>query len=80
MNRFGPHGAALGLRFYTGRQFPAAYRHSLFIAQHGSWNRSRKSGYRVLQVLLDDNGKVRATRPFRRGVPWRAKRAFASYS
>lgn len=62
-----PHGAALGLRFYTGHQFPAAYRHSLFIAQHGSWNRSRKSGYRVLQVLLDDNGKVRATRPFATG-------------
>jgi glucose/arabinose dehydrogenase len=61
------HGAALGMRFYTGRQFPAAYRNSIFIAQHGSWNRSRKSGYRVLEVRLDNNGKVVATQPFAGG-------------
>ena len=40
----GPHVAALGMRFYTGRQFPAAYRNQVFIAEHGSWNRSRKTG------------------------------------
>lgn len=58
------HGAALGMRFYTGTQFPPAYRGSIFIAQHGSWNRTRKSGYRVLQVMLDALGRVTGTRPF----------------
>lgn len=58
------HGAALGLRFYTGRQFPAVWRGRMFIAQHGSWNRSRKSGYRVLSVSLDGKGKVTEVRPF----------------
>ncbi|HEX8961633.1 MAG TPA: sorbosone dehydrogenase family protein [Rhodocyclaceae bacterium] len=49
----GPHVAALGMRFYTGRQFPAEYRNAIFIAEHGSWNRSRKIGYRVSVVRLD---------------------------
>jgi glucose/arabinose dehydrogenase len=40
----GPHVAALGMRFYTGTQFPAEYRNQVFIAEHGSWNRSRKIG------------------------------------
>lgn len=62
-----PHSAALGMRFYTGTQFPAAYRDSIFIAQHGSWNRSRKSGYQVLQVTLDENGKAVSARPFATG-------------
>src|SRR5262249_12611067 len=39
--KLGPHVAALGMRFYTGTQFPAAYRGRIFIAEHGSWNRSR---------------------------------------
>ena len=51
------HTAPLGIRFYTGQMFPARYRHQLFVAQHGSWNRSRKVGYRVL-VLDIKNGKV----------------------
>ncbi len=38
----GAHVAALGMRFYTGTQFPAAYRNQIFIAEHGSWNRSAK--------------------------------------
>ena len=46
------HVAALGMRFYTGTQFPAAYRGQIFIAEHGSWNRSRKSGYRISLVRL----------------------------
>lgn len=46
--RFGAHVAALGMRFYTGRQFPAQYRGQLFVAQHGSWNRSEPVGYRVV--------------------------------
>jgi glucose/arabinose dehydrogenase len=47
------HVAALGLRFYTGRLFPAEYRGGIFIAEHGSWNRSKKIGYRVSFVRLE---------------------------
>jgi glucose/arabinose dehydrogenase len=49
-----PHGAALGMRFYTGTQFPPRYRDGIFIAQHGSWNRSEPIGYRVLFVPMHD--------------------------
>jgi glucose/arabinose dehydrogenase len=49
-----PHGAALGMRFYTGTQFPSHYRSGVFIAQHGSWNRSEPIGYRVLFVPMRD--------------------------
>jgi glucose/arabinose dehydrogenase len=47
-----PHSAALGIIFYTGAQFPAAYRHSAFVALHGSINRSKLSGYSVVRVPL----------------------------
>lgn len=53
--KLGGHVAPDGLRFYQGKMFPAEYRNRLFIAQHGSWNRSRKSGYRVISVSLKDN-------------------------
>ena len=56
--KFGPHVAALGMRFYTGKMFPAEYSNRIFIAQHGSWNRSKKSGYRVMMVTLKDNKPV----------------------
>jgi len=49
----GPHVAALGMRFYTGSMFPPAYHNQIFIAQHGSWNRSKKIGYRVMRVQLE---------------------------
>ncbi len=55
----GPHVASLGMRFYAGTQFPATYRNRVFIAEHGSWNRSRKIGYRVTTVTLDGNSAVR---------------------
>ncbi|MBN3855555.1 sorbosone dehydrogenase family protein [Paraburkholderia sp. Ac-20340] len=54
--RLGAHVAALGMRFYTGAMFPAAYRNSILIAEHGSWNRSRKSGYRVVRISADADG------------------------
>jgi glucose/arabinose dehydrogenase len=54
----GAHVASLGMRFYTGTQFPAHYRNAVFIAEHGSWNRSHKSGYRVSVVRLQDNRAV----------------------
>ena len=62
----GPHVASLGMRFYTGTQFPAAYRNRIFIAEHGSWNRSRKIGYRVTMVTLDGDKAVRYE-PFAEG-------------
>jgi glucose/arabinose dehydrogenase len=55
--KFGAHVASLGMRFYTGAMFPAEYRERIFIAEHGSWNRSRKSGYRVMQAKVE-GGKV----------------------
>jgi len=57
----GPHVAPLGLRFYTGNMFPAAYRNQIFIAEHGSWNRSKaagKTGYRVSLVRLSGNQAI----------------------
>lgn len=55
MAKLGPHVASLGLAFNTGGQFPAQYRNQLFIAEHGSWNRSQKIGYRVALITLADN-------------------------
>ncbi len=54
----GAHVAPNGLRFYSGNTFPDKYKNSIFIAQHGSWNRTVKSGYRITVVHLadDDNG------------------------
>jgi glucose/arabinose dehydrogenase len=63
----GPHVAALGMRFYTGSQFPQRYRGQIFIAEHGSWNRSAKIGYRVTVVSLDAAGKASAYEPFAEG-------------
>jgi glucose/arabinose dehydrogenase len=54
----GPHVAPLGMRFYAGTQFPAAYRNQIFIAEHGSWNRSKKIGYRVTLVRVENNRAV----------------------
>jgi glucose/arabinose dehydrogenase len=56
--KLGPHVASLGMRFYTGKMFPEAYRNHIFIAEHGSWNRLRKSGYRVTLVRLEGNRAV----------------------
>lgn len=63
----GPHVAALGLKFYSGDQFPAEYKNRLFIAQHGSWNRSIKIGYRVMMATLDDEGNVASYDEFATG-------------
>ncbi len=63
----GAHVAALGLTFYTGSMFPAHYVNQLFIAQHGSWNRSEKSGYNILLLRFDEQGKVRSSEVFASG-------------
>lgn len=54
----GPHVAALGMRFYTGTMFPREYRDQIIIAEHGSWNRSKKIGYRLMLVSLKDGKPV----------------------
>ncbi len=54
----GPHVAALGMRFYVGEMFPPAYRGQVFIAEHGSWNRTTPIGYRVTLVRLDGDDAV----------------------
>lgn len=62
----GPHVAALGMRFYTGDMFPSEYRNQIFIAEHGSWDRSSKIGYRVTLVKLEGNTAV-SYEPFAEG-------------
>ncbi|NIQ39277.1 MAG: sorbosone dehydrogenase family protein [Proteobacteria bacterium] len=54
----GPHVASLGMRFYTGKMFPNAYRNQIFIAEHGSWNRSVPIGYRITVVRIQNNRAV----------------------
>jgi glucose/arabinose dehydrogenase len=58
VQELGPHVAALGMRFYTGNMFPAEYKNQIFIAEHGSWNRSTKIGYRISLVRLEGNESV----------------------
>jgi glucose/arabinose dehydrogenase len=55
--KLGAHVASLGMRFYTGAMFPAEYRNQIFIAEHGSWNRSSKVGYRIALVRVK-NGRA----------------------
>jgi glucose/arabinose dehydrogenase len=59
--KLGAHVASLGMRFYTGSMFPAEYRNRIFIAEHGSWNRSKKSGYRVVAVRVEGGKAVEHT-------------------
>ncbi|MBI2314208.1 MAG: sorbosone dehydrogenase family protein [Betaproteobacteria bacterium] len=61
-----PHVAALGMRFYSGTMFPPEYRNQIFIAEHGSWNRSEKIGYRVSIARLAGNRVVKYE-PFAEG-------------
>ncbi|ABO54000.1 PQQ-dependent sugar dehydrogenase (plasmid) [Burkholderia vietnamiensis] len=62
--KLGAHVAALGMRFYTGPMFPASYRNNIFIAEHGSWNRSTKAGYRVMRVVVSADGSHARQTPF----------------
>jgi glucose/arabinose dehydrogenase len=64
--KLGPHVAALGMRFYTGAMFPAEYRNQIFIAEHGSWNRSNPIGYRVSLVKVEGDRAV-SYQPFAEG-------------
>ncbi len=65
--KLGAHVAPLGMRFYTGNMFPAEYKNNIFMARHGSWNRTIKQGYDVYRVVLDDKGGVVKAEPFLTG-------------
>ncbi len=60
----GPHVAPLGMRFYTGSMFPKAYRNTIFVARHGSWNKSKKEGGDVVAVRLNKDGTMKSMEPF----------------
>jgi glucose/arabinose dehydrogenase len=60
----GPHAAALGLKFYTGNGFGTEYHNAIFLARHGSWNRTVKFGGDVVVIKLNGNGSVRSIEPF----------------
>lgn len=64
--RFPAHVAPLGIKFYRGRRFPKEYHQQLFVAQHGSWNRSQPQGYRIV-VIKVKNGKVESENVFADG-------------
>lgn len=74
--KLGPHVAAIGMRFYTGKSFPQKYQQQIFIAEHGSWNRSVPIGYRITSVQLDKDNKtsknyeVFAEGWLQNGKPW----------
>ena len=59
----GPHSASLGMRFYTGSQFPKTYKNAIIVARHGSWNKTNKFGGDVVVVHLDKDGKFKSMEP-----------------
>jgi len=54
-DKLGPHVAPLGLKFYNGAMFPGSYKNQIFVAEHGSWDRSKKSGHNVSLVRFNNN-------------------------
>ncbi len=60
MYKFQAHTAPLGMTFYTGNMFPSDYKGDIFVAQHGSWNRSKKVGYRVMRMHIENDKVVKA--------------------
>lgn len=59
--KFSAHTAPLGMKFYTGEMFPEEYKGDIIVAQHGSWNRSKKIGYRLMRVSVDNDQVLGAT-------------------
>ncbi len=64
----GPHAGTLGMRFYTGKQFPKKYRGAIFIARHGPWNRTRKYAADVIVAWPDGKGGIAKMEPFMTGL------------
>ncbi|HEY2136058.1 MAG TPA: PQQ-dependent sugar dehydrogenase [Xanthobacteraceae bacterium] len=60
----GAHSASLGMRFYTGGMFPAEYKNAIFVARHGSWNKTNKIGGDIVVVKLNADGTVKSWEPF----------------
>ena len=67
VEKLGAHVASLGLRFYTGTMFGEAYKNQIFIAEHGSWNRTEPVGYRIVTIKLDSTGKSMGSNIFAEG-------------
>ncbi len=67
VKKLGAHVASLGMRFYTGNMFPADYKNAIFIAEHGSWNRTIPIGYRVVVAKMDSAGNLSDPIPFADG-------------
>jgi glucose/arabinose dehydrogenase len=63
----GPHAAPLGMRFYTGKMFPAKYHNAIFLTRHGPWNRTQKYAADVVAVFIDEKGNARME-PFLTGL------------
>lgn len=63
----GPHVAPLGVEFGLSKTWPAAYQNQVFIAEHGSWNRTKKIGYRISLVKVDEQGRCTGYEPFASG-------------
>ena len=63
----GPHAAAMGVIFYTGSMFPKEYQNTMFIARKGSWNRTVKIGFDVVNVRASADGKSAKVKPFMTG-------------
>ena len=72
----GAHTSVMGLQFYTGNMFPAEYKNAMFVARKGSWNRTQKSGYDVVVVRADADGKNSKVTPFVTGFKDDATEAF----
>jgi glucose/arabinose dehydrogenase len=64
----GPHAGTLGMRFYTGKQFPAKYQGAIFIARHGPWNRTQKYAADVIVAWPDGKGGIAKWEPFLTGL------------
>lgn len=61
------HAAPLGMKFYEGSMFPTDYKHQILVAEHGSWNRTKKVGYRIMRAAIDQQGNFISYEPFIEG-------------
>ncbi|GAA4844375.1 sorbosone dehydrogenase family protein [Algivirga pacifica] len=59
IQKMGAHVAPLGMSFYSGKMFPEAYKKKVFVAEHGSWNRSKKSGYKVSMITYEGDKAIK---------------------
>ncbi len=73
---FQAHSAPLGIAFYDGDGFPAAYRGDAFVAMHGSWNRGRRTGYKVVRLIFDHGRATGVYEDFVTGFVLSARRVW----